>query len=129
MTSRSWTTYVIGRRRACHDIIALGLNKWRDDVGRGMPAWAFGNINGRTKSSMTCHQRTWAAHDQMMSGVECPYGPLAAHMVGRRRSSYGIIALGQHTPSDDVGHFMQSSPLGSTYGRLMLTSPLDNTHD
>ena len=33
-------------------------------------------------------------------------------MVGRRGTSHGIIALGQHTPSDDVGHGMISSPMG-----------------
>ena len=36
-------------------------------------------------------------------------------MVGLRRAWHDITALGQHTLSNDVGHGMPSSPLGSTY--------------
>ena len=38
-------------------------------------------------------------------------------MVGLRRAWHDIIALGQHTRSNDVGRGMPSSPLGSTHGR------------
>ena len=38
-------------------------------------------------------------------------------MVEQRRAWHAIIALGQHTLSDGVGHRMPSSPLDSTDGR------------
>ena len=36
-------------------------------------------------------------------------------MVGRRRESHDIITLWHHTPLDNVGHGIPSSPLGSTH--------------
>ena len=38
-------------------------------------------------------------------------------MVERCRAWHAIIAFGQHTRSNDAGHGMPSSPLGSTNGR------------
>ncbi|TMW93883.1 hypothetical protein EJD97_011029 [Solanum chilense] len=65
------------------------------------------------------------------SGVASSQGPWAAHSVGRRRSSHAImavgqqarsyfiiIALGQHTRSNDVKHGMQSSPSDNRHGRM-----------
>ena len=89
--------------------------------------------HGRTTSGVTCHHRLWTAYT-----------------VERLRASHAIIAFGQHTQSNDVGHCMPSSPLGSTHGqttsgmpshhhpwtthtvgnvgRGMTSPPLDSTH-
>ena len=56
-------------------------------------------------------------HSQMTSGVACHHRLWAAHTVERRRARHAIRAHGQHTWSNDVGHGMPSSPLGSTYAR------------
>ena len=40
-------------------------------------------------------------------------------MVRRHRAWHDIIALGQHTRSDYVGHDMTSPPLDGTHGRKM----------
>ena len=49
---RPWTAYTVRRRRAWHDITALGLHAWLDDVMRGI-----------TSSPLDC------THGQTMSGV------------------------------------------------------------
>ena len=58
-----------------------------------------------------------STHDRMTSGVACNHRLWAAHTVERRRAWHAIIALGRQTRSNDVGHGMQTSPLGSTDGR------------
>ena len=58
------------------------------------------STHGQTTSGVTCHHRLWTTHT-----------------VELRRAWHTIIAFGQHKRSNDVGHGMPSSPLGSTHGR------------
>lgn len=98
-----WAAHTIGQHQAWEIIISLRTHIRSDDIGCGMPSWPF----VRTQSRMT-------------SDEACPHGPWEAHMVGGRRASHGIIALGKKTPSDDVRNFKPSSLLGSTYNRMTL---------
>ena len=64
--------------------------------------------------------------------MDCKIRLCAAHTVERRRAWHAIIAFGQHTRSNDVGHGMPASPLGSTrskdVGRGMTSPPFDSAH-
>ena len=97
---RPWTACTVGRRRAWHDITALGQHTQSKDVKRGMKSPPLDNTHGRTTSGMTCHHRLWTAHT-----------------VERRWAWHTINAFGQHTRSNDVGRGMPSSPFCSTHGR------------
>ena len=97
---RPWTTHTVGRRRAWHDLTALGQHTQSDYVGRGMTSPPLDSLHGRTTSSVTCQHRLWTAHT-----------------VEQRRAWHSIIAFGQHTWSNNVGRVKPSSPLGSTDGR------------
>ena len=100
---RLWTAKTVERRRAWHDITALGLHARSDDVWRGMTSSPFDCIEGRTTSGVTWHHRPWTAHT-----------------VRQRRAWQAITALGQHTQLDDVERDMPSLPLGSTHSRTTL---------
>ena len=98
-----------------------------------MPSSPLGSTNGRTTSGVACHHSPWTAST-----------------VKLRQAWHAITTFGQHTQSNDVGHGMSSSPLGSTHGRTtsgvachhrlwtahtvgnvkrgMTSQPLDNTH-
>ena len=65
-----------------------------------MPSSPLGSTNSRTTSGVACYHHLWAAHT-----------------VERRRAWHTIIAFGWQTRSNDFGHGMQTSPLGSTDGR------------
>ena len=93
----------VGRRKAWHNIIALGRETRSNDVERGMPSPPWDSTHGHTTSGVACHHRL-----------------LAAQMVIRRRPWHAITALGQHTQSKDVGRGMTSPPLDSTHGRTSL---------
>ena len=88
---------------AWNHITALGKHTQSNDVGCGMPSSPFGSTNGRTTSGVACHHHLWAAQ-----------------MVERRQAWNAIIALGRQTQSNDVGHDMPSSPLGSANGQTTL---------
>ena len=60
----------------------------------------LGNTHGRKTSSVAWHHLLWTAHT-----------------VERLRAQHAITAFGKHTRSNDVGHGMPSSPLGSTNSR------------
>uniref|UniRef100_A0A494G8W0 Uncharacterized protein n=1 Tax=Solanum lycopersicum TaxID=4081 RepID=A0A494G8W0_SOLLC len=49
-------------------------------------------------------------HGQTTSGVTCYHRLSTAHMVGLCRAWHDIIALGEHTRSNDIGRGMPSSP-------------------
>ena len=55
-------------------------------------------------------------HDRTMLGVACHHRLWTTHMVKRYQARHVIIAFGQHTWSNHVGHGMPSSRLGSTHG-------------
>ena len=63
-----------------------------------MPAWSFCSTHGQTRSSVACHNHTWAANT-----------------VGKRRALHAIIALGQQTRSGDIVRGMPSSRLESIH--------------
>ena len=96
---RLWTAHTVERCRVWLYITALGLHAWSDDVGRGMTSPPLDSTQSRMTSGEACHHLLWAAH-----------------MVGLRRAWHDITALGQRTPSDDVGRGMTSPPLDSTHG-------------
>ena len=95
-----WATHTVELRWACHAIIAFRQHRRSDDVGRGMPSPPLDSTDGQMTLGVACHNRPWTAHT-----------------VGLRRAWHDITAFGQHTQSNDVGHGMPSSPLGSTHGR------------
>ena len=97
---RPWTTHTVGRRRAWHDLTALGQNTQSYYVGRGMTSPPLDSTHGLTMSGVACHHHLWAAHT-----------------VERRRAWHAIIALRQHTQSKDVGRGMTSPPLYNTHCR------------
>ena len=68
-----------------------------------MPSSPLGSTNGLTTLGVDCQHHLWAAHT-----------------VERRRAWHAIIALGQHTRSNDVRRDMPSPPLDSTHDRTTL---------
>ena len=138
MTHNPWTTHTVRRRRAWHDITALGRHARSDDVGRGMTSPPLDSTHSRMTSGVACHHRLWEAHTierrwawqdinafgstygQTTSGVTCHHCLWTAHTVGlgpQRRAWHDITALAQHARSDDVGHGMTTPPFESTHGR------------
>ena len=99
---RLWPAHTVKRRRAWHAIIAFGQHRRLDGVRRFMPSSPLDGKHGLTTFGVACNHRLWAAQ-----------------IVERRRALHAIIAFGQHTQSNDVGHGMPSSPLGSTQDRTM----------
>ena len=96
---RLWTAHTKERRRACHDITALGQHTWSNDIGRGMTSPPMDSRDNRQR-------RAW--HDITTIGL---------HTVGRRQAFHDITDLGQHTRSDYVRRGMTSSPLYGTHDR------------
>ena len=86
---------------AWHACIALRQPTRSDNVGRGMPTWPLGSINGWMTPGVTCHHRPWAAHTVRF------FLAWNARMVLRK-----------HAQLDDIDHCMPSSPLGSTLFRM-----------
>ena len=77
---RPCTARTVGRRRAWHDITALGLHRRSNDVRCGMTSPSLESI-----------------HDQKTSGMAGHNSPWTANTVGRRRAWHAITAFGQHT--------------------------------
>ena len=131
---RLWAAHLVKRRRAWHDITALGQHTQSDYVRRGMTSPPLYSTHGRTTSGVACHHRFWAAHTVERRrawhvliafgqhtrsndvGRGMPSSPLAAHTVERRRAWHVLIAFGQHTRSKDVWRGMPLLPLGNTNG-------------
>ena len=114
-----WAAQTVERRRAWHEITALGLHRRLDDDGCGMTSLPLDSTHGR-------QLRAW--HDitalgqhtrSATSGMASHHRPWLAHTVKRRRPWHEITALGQHTLSNDVGRGMPSSPLGIRHDRTM----------
>ena len=91
---RLWEAHTVERCRAWHSIIAFGKPTQSNSVGHGMPSSLLDGKHGRTTSGVACHNCLWAAQT-----------------VGRRQALHAIIAFGQHTRSNDVGHGVTSLPL------------------
>ena len=105
---------MVRRRRAWHDITALGQHTRLNDVGRGMPSspWAAQTV-----------ERHWVWHDFIAFGQhtrsyevghDMPLLPLdSTHTVGlgqQRRAWHDITALGYYTQTDYVKRGMTSPP-------------------
>ena len=103
MTSPSLDSTHDRQRRVWHDITALALHSWSDDVGRGMTSLPLDTTHGRTTSDVECHHSHWVAHT-----------------VERRRAWHAIIALGRQTRSNNVRREMPSPPLDSIHDRTTL---------
>ena len=96
-----WTAHMVERCQVWLYITALGLHAWSDDVGRGMTSPPLDSTHGRMTSGEACYHRPWAAHT-----------------LGLRQAWHDITALGQHTPSDYVGHGLTSPPLDNIHRQL-----------
>ena len=102
---------MVERRRAWHDITALGLHLRLKNVGRGMPSSPLGSINDRTTSSVACHHRLWtSSHSRRASSVAC---------VEQHWAWHAIIVFVKHTRSNDVGRGITTPPLDSIHDRTI----------
>ena len=114
MPSCLWEAHTVERRRAWHDITALGRHARSNDIGRGMTSPPLDSTDNRQR-------RAW--HDITAIGQ---------HTVERRQAWHNITALGQHTRLDYVRRGMTSLPFYSTrsndVGRDMPSPPLESTH-
>ena len=133
-----WAAHMVERRRASHAIITFGQHTRSNDIGRGIPSSPLGSTDGRTTSAwhviIAFVRQTrsndvghgvpasplCSTHGRTTSGVACHHRLWAAHTVGRSRAWHAIIALEQHTQSNDVGRGMPSSPLVSINGQTTL---------
>ena len=100
MPSSPLGTHTVKRRLAWHAIIALGRQTRSNNVRRDMSSPPLDSTHDRTTSGVACHHRLWEAHT-----------------VEQCQAWHAIIALGQHTRSNNVGRDMPSPPLHSTHGR------------
>ena len=57
-----WESKTVKRRQAWHEITALGLHRWSNDVGCGMKSQPLESTHGRTMPGVACHQHPWTAH-------------------------------------------------------------------
>ena len=96
------TAYMIRICRAWHAIFSLGKHTPSGNIRRGIPSSPSESIQDQTTSGVTYYDL-----------------PMTEHMIEPRRALHGHMSLGQHTWSDDVGHDMPSSTLGST--RCLMT--------
>ena len=115
---RLWEAHTVERCCAGHDITALGHHTRSSTSGMAWHhrPWIVHTIRnvGRGITSPPLE----STHNRMTSGVACHHRLWEAHTVKRCRPWHAIIALGQHTRSNNVGRGMPSSPLGSTHGRM-----------
>ena len=88
---RLWAAQTVELRRAWHAIFTLGRQTWSNDVESGMPSSPLASTQSQTTSGVACHHRLGGAH-----------------RIERCRAFHAIIAFGQHTRSNDVGHGMPS---------------------
>ena len=83
-----------------------------------MPSSPLGSTDGRTTSGVAFHHRLWtSSHSRTASGVAYHHCPLTENAVERRWAWRAIIALGQHTRSNDVRRGITSPPLHNTHDR------------
>ena len=82
------------------------------------------HVRGQAASAKACAERAGlqntplrSTHGRATSGVACHHRLWAAHTVERRRAWHAIIAVGQHTWSNDIRCGMTSPPLDCTHGQ------------
>ena len=133
--NRIWAAQKVERCQVWHDIIAIGQHTRSNDVGRGMTSPPLENTHGRQRwawndiTALTQHTQSsdvgcgmpslpfGNTHSRTTSGVACHHHFWAAQTVERRQAWHAIIAFGQHTRSNNVGHDMTSPPLDCTHSR------------
>ena len=133
------TAHTVERRRAWHAIITFGQHTWSNYVGRGMPSSPLGSTNGLTTSGVDCQHHLWAAHTVerrrawhaiIALGQHTRSNnvrrDMPSHTIERRWAWHAIITFGQHKRSDDVGRGMPLSPSDGKHGRT--TSGVDCHH-
>ena len=95
-----WAKHMVRLRRVWQEIIYLGQHIQLKNVERFMLLSSLDFTHSRTTS-----------------GMACPHVPWAANAVRRHQARHSIIALGQHTRSDDVACVMLSLPWDRTHGQ------------
>ena len=131
----TWVTRKGGRRRAWHDITALGQHTLSATSGveRHHRPWIVLTVERRwarhaifafgkhTRSNdVGCgmpSSHLGSAHGRTTSDVACHHHLWAAQTVEQRRAWHDITALGLHEWSDDVGRGITSPTLDSTHGQ------------
>ena len=112
--------HAVGRRRASHAVITLGQHTRWEDVRRGMTSSPLDNIQDRSTSGVACNYSLWPIHIVRIRRVWMPSSLLDnIHRVEWCRAWHAIIALGQHTRSDNLGRGMLLSLLDTIHGRMM----------
>ena len=133
---RLWVAHTIKQRQAWNDITTFGQYIRSNDVGRERPSPPLDDTLGQMTSGVACRHLLGqytrsndvglgmpssplgSTNIRKMSVVACHHRPWTARTVGLRQAWHSIIAFEQHTRSNDVGRGIQSSPLGSTKGRM-----------
>ena len=100
---RPSTTHTVGRRRAWHDLTALGQHTRSDYVRCGMTSLPLYSTHGRTTSGVACHHRLWTTHTVGNVGHGLTSPPLNSTHGQQCRAWHDISAFGQHTRSNNVG--------------------------
>ena len=90
---RPLKSYMIGRRRPWHVIIALRHHTRSNYIVQGMPSSPLGNTHG-----------------QAISRVASFHHPWNSYTIGRPRAWYVIIDLEEHTLLDHVGNGVPHVP-------------------
>ena len=134
-----WTEHTIKLRQVWHAIITLKQHTQSDEVVRGIPLSPLESIHGWTTLMLHViitlgqQKRSYnvgrdmvarplrSTHGRMTSGVACHHHPWKAYLIRRCRELHVIIALRQHTRSDNVGCGMPSSPFESIHGHKTLS--------
>ena len=117
---RLWTAHTVEKHRVWLNITALGLHARSDDVWHGMTSLPLDSTHGRQRRAWhditAIGQHTQSddierdmtsppldsTHGQTTSGVACHHLPWTTCTVGRRRAWYDIMAVKQHTRSNDI---------------------------
>ena len=111
-----WTAHTVERRRAWHDITAIGIHAQsddvkrgmtsppldsthgRNDVGHGMPSSPLGSIHSRTTLGVACHLGPWTTYTvERHQAWHAIIAFKPADTVRRRRAWHAIIAQGRHS--------------------------------
>ena len=90
------------RRRSWYAINAYVQHKQSDDVGQGIPSSPLYSTHNQITSSVECHHLLWTTHTNKVHWTW-----------------HAIIALGEISRSNAVGHRMLVWSLDSTHDQMM----------
>ena len=112
--------HAVGRRRASHAVITLGQHTRWEDVRCGMTSSPLDNIQDRSTSGVACNYCLWPIHIVRIRRVWMPSSLLdSIHRIEQCWAWHAVIALGQHTRSDNLWRGMLLSPLDTIHGWMM----------